>query len=136
MIGEQWIEDWGVSAREAEVINESPGPNQIRLKNGLMFTFLAIPKDDAPRELVGQLNASGTGKVSVRLSTCVRPPSIKGQPFSHTISKEKPPFELSETSKEFKFQFNIAPYEQGYLYISAKGAAELRHVSVALAERK
>lgn len=136
MIGKAWIENWGVRAREAEVIDDGPGPNRIRLKDGLIYTFLKIPKKETPGKLIGQLEASGTGVISVWLSTCERPPGCKAKGFSHSTRKNAAPFELSESPQEFKFVFDIAPFEQGYMYIKANGEATLRHVSAVLKDTK
>jgi len=115
----------------------APGrPNRLRLRNGLIYSFLDIPSTGDAGTLTGQLRASGRGKLSLWTSTCIRPPSLKRKAFSHAIKTELGSSELTSAPSVFEFARDLAPYEGGYLYIHASGDATLDHVSGVYRERR
>ena len=111
-------------------------PGCLRLKNGVIYTFLRIPRRKKADTLLGEIHASGSGKISLHTSTCIRTPDSKEKGFSHSIKKEAGSFELIPQRSAFRFSVELEPYEQGYLYISVHGEAVIRHVSVVLEEMK
>ena len=128
------LRHWSVDAAEAAVLADGLRPARLRIVNGLIYTFLRIPVRDWAGTLAGELHAAGQGTLSLRTSTCLRPPGSGAKGFSHSIKKEVGPFTLAPEPSAFRFQIPIQPYEQGYLYISVSGTGVLSHVSGVLAE--
>jgi hypothetical protein len=118
-----------VKAEECELLTESGRSTRLRLKNGLIYSFLDIPSTDSHGTLTGQASVSGQGTLSLWTSTCVRPPSLKAQAFSHDTKAPLGTFELTNASSTLTFMRDFAPYERGYVYIRVSGEAVLSHVS-------
>lgn len=129
IVGDCFVKHWGVKADECEVLVKPGSPNRLRLRDGLIYSFLDIPPTSSPGTLVGQLRASGRGTLSLWTGTCIRPPSLRSKAFSHAIRTELGSFELTSDPTVFEFARDLAPYEQGYLYIRVSGDAVLSHVS-------
>ena len=127
--------DWGVAAQESEVCDTGTRPSRLRIKQGVIYSFLKLPGGNKAGTLVGEMHASGSGKVSLNTSTCLRPPGGKENGFSHSIKKEAGTFELTPERSVFRFTVAVEPYEQGYLYINVAGEATISHVSGVLAEK-
>ncbi|MFA6928751.1 MAG: hypothetical protein WCT05_00380 [Lentisphaeria bacterium] len=125
-----------MSTQECEVLEGQSRPNRLRLKNGLIYSFLQIPSRNTSATLLGEIHASGSGKISLHTSTCIRTPSSEEKGFSHSIRKEAGSFELSPKQSSFRFSVEVEPYEQGYLYINVHGEAVVNHLSVVLQEMK
>ncbi len=102
----------------------------------MIYTFLSIPAENQSRTLVGEIHASGSGKLSIRISSCLRPPDSKEKAFSHSIKKEIGPFVLTPEPLRLKFAVDIDPYEQGYLYVRVDGEAFINHISGVLVEKQ
>jgi len=129
IVGDRFIKHWGVKARKCEVIVEPEKPNRLRLEDGIIYSFLDIPSNGKAGRLVGQLHASGRGKLSLWTSSCLRPPSLKRKGFEHAIKTELGSLELTSDPSVFEFARDLAPHEQGYLYIRVSGDAVISHVS-------
>ena len=129
------VREWGVNAQESEICNTAPLPSRLRIKHGVILSFLQLPGRDKAGTLVGEIHASGSGKVSLHTSTCLRPPGCKEKGFSHSIKKEAGTFELTPERSVFRFTVDMEPYEQGYLYISVSGEALISHVSGVFVEK-
>ena len=129
MTGGKSVQNWGVSAKEYEVLESEPRLARLRIKDGLMYSFLSLPGGSKPGKLVGELHASGSGKVALHTSTCLRPPGSKEKGFSHSIKKDAGTFTLTPERSVFKFTVDLAPYEQGYIYINVSDEALISHVS-------
>jgi len=110
-------------------------PNRLRLKNGLIYSFLNIPSTDRPGTLLGQLRASGHGKLSLWTSTCIRLPSLNPKAFSHDTKRTLGKFELTDAPSALTFTGDLSPYERGYLYIHVSGEVVLSHVSGVYGEK-
>lgn len=135
MIGDKVPRDWGVNAQESEICNAAPCPSRWRIKHGVILSFLQLPGGNKAGTLVGEIHASGSGKVSLHTSTCLRPPGCKEKGFSHSIKKEIGSFDLTPERSVFMFTVAVDPYEQGYLYIGVDGEAFISHVSGVLVEK-
>lgn len=85
--------------------------------------------------MIGELRASGQGKLSLWTSTCIRPPSLNPQAFSHEIKKDLGALDLADEPAVFDFKSDLAAHEQGYLYIQVSGEAVISHVSGVLSRR-
>jgi hypothetical protein len=81
--------------------------------------------------LAGEITVSGKGKIKIWLSTCIRNPKgkLKTGPFTHSIKKEIGTFKLTEKPSTYAFSGNLAPYENGYIYISVQGEALIDSLS-------
>ncbi len=134
LIGDNGVVSWSVNAAEWEVLDRDPRPTCLRLKDGSMYSFLSIRPSDQGGKLVGELHASGSGKVSLQTSTCLRPPGSKEQGFSHSIKKNMGSFELTKEPAVFKFGCDFAPYEQGYLYVYVSGEVTISLISGVLVQ--
>lgn len=108
-------------------------PNRLRLKNGVIYTFLRLASTEKGGKLLVKIITYGKGEMSASTSTCVRPPVLQEKKFSHSIKKNKGPFKLTPTPATFKFEIDMAPYEVGYLYINVSGEATLDYVSAVYA---
>lgn len=117
---ENFLADWGVNARQAGV-REGP-VNVLLLEGGVIYQYMRIPAD--ARNLTGEIVASGEGNLSVRFRMS----------FSHPFKEEKvtrlDPFPLRDEPSSFRFTYDRAEGEHGFVYISASSAAEIRHISI------
>ncbi len=136
MIGDKVVRAWSVNAQESEVCSSGARPSRLRIKHGVILTFLQLPGKNKAGKLVGEIQAFGSGKVSLSTSTCLRPPGSREKAFSHTIKKEAGVFNLTPERSIFRFTVAIEPYEQGYLYISVSGEAMISHVSGVFVENE
>ena len=123
---------------ECDVIDNNPRPNKLLLKNGIIYQFLGIRPKGEEKNFQGEITASGKGTLTIKTSTCLRPPDpmCKSRPFTHSIKKVIGVFELTEKPSTFRFDSILAPYEIGYIYISAKGEALINDISGVITKRK
>ena len=128
------VKHWGLNAVEWEVLDSAPRPVRLWLKGGVIYSYLGLPVGEKAGVLVGEIHASGSGKMALWTSTCLRPPGNKEGAFSHSIRKDAGPFELTRDPAVFRFKIDLAPYEQGYIYINVAGEAVISHVSAVFVE--
>lgn len=110
----EWVKYWGLAGTagyEKGVIN---------MKSGIMYGFHVQYTTKAEKLTLiikaSALAGAKNGKLNGYFSTCVRKPGEK-KPFRHEKRTYFGPFNLTAEAKEYKVEYNITPYEQGYIYI-------------------
>jgi hypothetical protein len=132
VIGDKFIKNWGVNARGGcEVVESNQHANKLLLKNGVIYQLLRIQPEEKKRVLMGNVNASGKGQLTIKTRTFFRKPTgaFGSLPPTKARIKEIGIFDLTEKSSIFNFKAKFAPYEIGYIYIYVKGEALINNIN-------
>ncbi|MDX9868600.1 MAG: DUF4838 domain-containing protein [Kiritimatiellia bacterium] len=119
---------WGGTG--ARLIRGPHNRNQVELRGGVLYGFLQVPLSGKAGRIAGTVTASGSGKLNVWLSSCIRKPGDGKRGFGHEIRHDAGSRELSETRGALTFTVDLAPYETGYLYLGASDRAVIDSVAV------
>lgn len=117
--GKEWIKGWGLAG--SATVEKSV----LKLKSGVIYGFTISSK--APMKYTFTFKASALPNsknafLDGYTSTCVRKPGDK-KPFRHEKRVKFGPFKLTAAEKEYKVEYNVAAFEQGYLYVGGKDIA-------------
>jgi hypothetical protein len=130
LIGDNWIRHWGANAREHELLAVGIGGNRVRLKDGVIYTYLSLSGQACAGQLLTELHAAGTGTISIRVSLFPGIPDHKAKAAAgHKVKETTEPLALAAEPAVYRHAFGLDPHETGYLYISAQGEAIISHVS-------
>lgn len=110
---------WGWGGNNASVDAQKDG-NRILLKN-VIWSWAGFPQVALPQKIKGEITAMGSGELRIAFSTCVRKPGDK-KPFGHEKRTDAVKIKLTDKMTAYPFQYEVAPYEQGYFYIYATNA--------------
>jgi hypothetical protein len=113
--GEKFIKGWGI-AGSAEVISKDE-KNQLKLTSGVIYSWMQRSWTAPAEELEGEITASGSGKLKIQLSTCIKKDAR--QPFSHSKRTVVGEFAMGKEAKTFKFKYKLEAGEVGYIYVYA-----------------
>lgn len=125
IIGEKFPEGWG--GNQAQLIMGENNRNHVEL-NDLLYTFMRVPRSENPNLINGEVVASGEGEITLWTSTCVRKPD-DAPAFAHEIKHDVGSYKLTDKPESLPFAFELAPYENGYLYARVKGDAVIYSVN-------
>ncbi len=125
--GIKFPQGWGYNL--ATLIPGKCNRNRVELKD-LMYSYMTVPRSVCATEVIGEIVASGKGKLTIWTSTCVRAPGdTRG--FGHEIKHETAPWQITETPKACPFRFEFVPYESGYINIRVSGSAIIECINAA-----
>jgi hypothetical protein len=122
--GKRFPQGWGGAGRAA-LAEGTNHKNRIELTgDGCIFSWMPLRPSERGNTIGGAVTASGQGRLTVSLSTCIRAPGDR-RGFGHEQKREAAAVELTETPTAHPFTFELAPYETGYIYVSFHGKSAL-----------
>lgn len=132
LTGKEWLKGWGLAG--SATVEKSV----LKLKSGVIYGFTISSKTPAKYTFIFKASALPNSKKAVLngyTSTCVRKPGDKA-PFRHEKRTKFGSFTLTAEEKEYKVEYNVAAFEQGYLYIGGQdlSLSSVRIVSVPAAK--
>jgi len=122
---EKFPAGWG--GNQARLIPSKNNKNQVELTDCL-YTGMNIPLSGQGQAINGEITLSGSGKLWVWASTCIRKPDDK-RGFGHELKHEAGPYDITEKPAAHRFKFDLAPYETGSLYFRVRGKALIDSIS-------
>ena len=127
---EKFPAGWG--GNQAKWIPSKINKNQIELTDCL-YTGMNIPLSGQGHSISGEITLSGSGKLLVWASTCIRKPGDK-RGFGHEIKHEAGTYDITGKPAAHRFKFDLAPYETGSLYFRVRGKALIDCISATRTE--
>ncbi|MFA6929285.1 MAG: DUF4838 domain-containing protein [Lentisphaeria bacterium] len=118
------------SGSNVELLRGDNNKNVIHLKGTVLAWLQLGPEQDGPRTLKGEIMVSGKGTISAWISTCIRKPDDQ-RPFGHEIKTTLLEAPLPESPAALKFETQLEPYQQGYIYFQATDA-KIESISASL----
>lgn len=129
IIGDYFPQNWGMYGGTLEVMKKSDDKHAIKVADTTLYQGLykmAIKPD--PRALSVNINASGTGSLSIRYKPATWG---KGKTLQYTGKNHKSDVHtLTEKSKKYTFPVKLNAKEIFTLYITIKGEAIIDDISV------
>lgn len=114
----QFPKGWG-GAKIAMLSNG--GKNAVKVEGGYLMRWIGLGNSPDKQTFSGELKVKGTGWIESWFSGCSRKPGDP-KPFGHEIRRQLIKTNLNGQDQVLKFSVEIGPYEQGYIYVSAKDA--------------
>jgi hypothetical protein len=129
--GEKFPQRW--NGNMVKLIPGKDNKNQIELKDCL-YTYMSVPVSEKSNAVNGEIAVSGKGKLTIWVSTCIRKPDDK-RGFGHELKHEIGTFDLTENQVTLPFTFELAPYENGYIYFRVAGNALIDCISASATQK-